>query len=88
MRSRVDINKYLTNELPIQSNKLKKRLFNSGLKNRLCECCKLDKWMDNPIPLELHHIDGNCANNNLSNLAILCPNCHAFTTNYRGKNIS
>jgi predicted HNH restriction endonuclease len=23
----------------------------------------------------------------IENLAILCPNCHAFTDNYRGKNI-
>ena len=36
--------------------------------------------------LELHHIDGNHSNNELSNLTLLCPNCHALTDNYRGKN--
>lgn len=48
---------------------------------------KLSEWMGKPIPLELHHKDGNHYNNDLSNLEILCPNCHAQTDNYRGKNI-
>jgi predicted HNH restriction endonuclease len=40
-----------------------------------------------PIPLELHHKDGNRYNDQLENLILLCPNCHAFTENYRAKNI-
>ena len=39
------------------------------------------------MPLEIHHIDGNHKNNHLENLQILCPNCHALTNNYRGRNI-
>jgi len=31
------------------------------------------------IPLEVHHIDGNCANNRPENLEVLCPNCHSLT---------
>lgn len=31
------------------------------------------------IPTQLNHIDGNPLNNNLSNLEILCPNCHYLT---------
>lgn len=44
------------------------------------------KWRDGPIPIQLHHIDGNRKNNELFNLEILCPNCHALTENYCGKN--
>ena len=44
--------------------------------------------MEQPIPLEVHHIDGDSLNNEMSNLKLLCPNCHAFTDNYRGKNIN
>ena len=29
-----------------------------------------------PSVLEVAHLDGNRANNELANLAILCPNCH------------
>jgi 5-methylcytosine-specific restriction endonuclease McrA len=47
----------------------------------------LSSWLNQPIPLELDHIDGNNQNNQLNNLRLLCPNCHAQTSNYRGKNI-
>ncbi len=43
-------------------------------------------WEGQPIPLELHHMDGDNTNNALPNLQILCPNCHAMTTYYRGSN--
>lgn len=45
----------------------------------------LSGW-EKPLKFELHHIDGNHLNNNINNLAILCPNCHCFTENYGGKN--
>jgi len=34
----------------------------------------------------LHHEDGDNSNNEISNLCYLCPNCHALTDNYRGRN--
>jgi hypothetical protein len=40
---------------------------------------------NNPI-LELHHKDGNHNNNTLENCLLLCPNCHALTDSYCGKN--
>lgn len=51
-----------------------------------CSRCKLEKWNDLPIPLELEHIDGNYTNNNLGNVCLLCPNCHAQTSTYKAKN--
>lgn len=53
-----------------------------------CERCKLSNWFEEPITLELHHIDGDNLNNELQNLQILCPNCHSQTENWRGRNIS
>jgi predicted HNH restriction endonuclease len=53
----------------------------------MCERCKNTTWEGNPIPLELHHINGIHSDNRISNLQILCPNCHALTDNYKGKNI-
>ena len=50
-----------------------------------CEECKRGEWRGQPIALEVHHIDGDRTNNNGHNLQILCPNCHAFTDNYRGR---
>ncbi len=39
------------------------------------------------MPLELDHVNGDPTDNRLENLRILCPNCHALTDNYRGRNI-
>jgi len=70
-----------------QTKKLKDRLFNENIKERKCECCGLTVWNNLPIPLELHHKDGDRTNHKLENLQILCPNCHAQTETFRGKNI-
>jgi len=50
-----------------------------------CERCGLSMWLGKPIPLEIHHVNGNNLDNRLENLQLLCPNCHALTSNYRGK---
>ena len=54
-------------------------------RGKKCEMCLLESWLDNDIPLECHHIDGDRTNNELHNLQLLCPNCHAQTDNYRNK---
>ena len=51
-----------------------------------CEKCGQSTWLDLPIPLEVHHRDGDKLNNEESNLELLCLNCHALTDNFRGKN--
>jgi hypothetical protein len=85
---RKSIEDYITNKIPIQSNKLRKYLLESGTFKHECSSCKLSEWMGNPIPIELDHINGNNQDNSLENLRILCPNCHALTPTYRGKNIA
>lgn len=53
-----------------------------------CEKCGCDgHWQGGEIKLEIDHIDGDNHNNELNNLHYLCPNCHALTDTYRGKNI-
>ena len=79
---------YLEKSIDIQSNKVRKKLLNEGYKEYRCECCGLTEWLNEPIPLELHHKDGNHFNNSLDNFQLLCPNCHAKTSSYRGKNCS
>jgi len=82
---RRSVEDYLNNAGSITSHKLKKRLIEEGLLEARCGSCGLASWLGRPIPLELHHVDGNPRNNALSNLVLLCPNCHALTGNYRGR---
>ena len=55
-----------------------------------CKCAKCGWGQENPythkIPLEIEHIDGNYTNNSEDNLIVLCPNCHALTSTYKGAN--
>lgn len=81
-----DIQDYLSNKCPINSNSLRKRLIKEGLFESRCYNCNLTDWLGKPIPLELEHKDGNHSNNLLSNLTLLCPNCHSLTPTYRGRN--
>ena len=51
-----------------------------------CYTCGINLWCNNPITLELDHIDGNSLNNSPDNLRMLCPNCHSQTPTYKNKN--
>lgn len=59
----------------------------TNLRGYKCEQCLNETWNGDKIPLEIHHKDGNNLNNELNNLQLLCPNCHAQTENWRGKNV-
>lgn len=70
-----------------RSHELKIKLIQDGLKKHECEICGITKWMGKQVPIELDHIDGNHYNNELMNLRIVCPNCHAQQDTNAGKNI-
>lgn len=50
------------------------------------ECGCNGEWRGKILALQLHHKDGDNTNNELNNLTYLCPNCHAITDTYGGKN--
>jgi predicted HNH restriction endonuclease len=64
------------------TTQVKKRLLNNNLKEYRCERCGIDEWMGGRILIELHHMNGDSADNRLDNLQLLCPNCHSQTHNY------
>jgi hypothetical protein len=64
---------------------VKLRLVMAGLKEERCETCGIDRWLDKPLPLELHHANGDGLDNRLENLMLLCPNCHSQTSTWGGR---
>ena len=84
--------KKTTNYLPImeyinstcvKSNVLKEKLIREGYKENKCENCGITTWFGTDIVLELHHKNGNHYDNDLSNLQILCPNCHSIQESHK-----
>lgn len=69
----------------IKASDIRKKIFKEGLKENKCEICGLKEWLNKPIKLQIHHIDGDHLNNELDNIQLLCPNCHSQTDNYAGK---
>jgi len=45
---------------------LKARLLDAGLKQAVCEPCGLAEWRGQALPLELHHINGDGLDNDLT----------------------
>ena len=75
---------FIKYDTPQRTEKFKKQLIQ--LRGHQCECCKNSQWLNLPINLELHHKDGDKSNNELTNLQLLCPNCHSYTDNYGSRN--
>ena len=58
--------------------------------NSSCQICgwnTVNKYTGK-VPLQIHHIDGDCTNNSEENLQLLCPNCHSLTENFGSRNIN
>lgn len=75
----------LENKSYRQTRRIKELLYEFNYKIPKCEKCGIENWCGEKITFDLHHIDGNKYNNRLSNLEILCPNCHSLTDTYKNK---
>jgi hypothetical protein len=65
---------------------LKQRLYDAGLKERVCELCgQNEHWNGAHMSLILDHINGVADDNRLENLRIVCPNCNATLETHCGK---
>jgi hypothetical protein len=77
---------YLVRGRRVNRTHLKGRLVAAGLKEKRCERCGIEEWLGEPLAMALHHVNGEGTDNRLENLMMLCPNCHAQTPNFSGRN--
>lgn len=48
-------------------------------------CGQQPTWNNKPLVLQLDHIDGDSDNNALTNIRLICPNCHTQTDTFGTK---
>lgn len=86
-RRALPLSEVLVANSPYTNNaRLRERLIKAGLKERRCEECGRQRWRNQDLPLALDHVNGDHTDNQLANLRILCPNCHALTDTWCARN--
>lgn len=79
----IDLEKRLAlHDKKMSASKTKEILINHNMKKNCCEICGISEWNGKPLTLQLHHVNGNPADDRIENLQILCPNCHSQTHNF------
>jgi len=64
----LELTDILVDGSPYQSSEIRRFVIKANLKN--------NRWQEKPITIQLHHINGKRNDHRLSNLRMLCPNCH------------
>ena len=53
-------------------------------RGNVCQVCGLDRWLGEPIMLEMHRKNAG-GDYTRDNVLLLCPNCHSTTDTWRNK---
>ena len=86
-KEKYQLNEILIKNSPITQKVLRGYVERHNLLEYKCQTCSCDgHWQNGIISLEIDHINGDNSDNRIENLRYLCPNCHALTETYRGRN--
>lgn len=71
----------------VNGDRLKRYIITLGVMPYLCGSCgQSPRWNGKPLVLQVDHINGDCTDNRLENLRLLCPNCHSQTETFADRN--
>ena len=86
-KEKYDLSEVFCKNSPVTQKVLRGYVERHQVLDYKCVTCGCDgHWQGGEIALEIDHINGDNADNEISNLRYLCPNCHALTETYRGRN--
>jgi len=86
--NKIELKSMLTDNSNYSRSNIKKRLISENILEYKCAKCKIDGiWNNEPLSLQLDHINGIRNDNRLENLRLLCPNCHSQTPTFGSKNL-
>jgi hypothetical protein len=89
MRRKIDLSAVLVANSTYARHALRWRLIEEHvLDYKWATCGNPGKWHGKDLSLHLDHVNGVFNDNRIGNLRFLCPNCHAQTDTYAGKNIT
>jgi hypothetical protein len=83
---RTPLSEILVEHSTFSRGHLKQRLYDEGVKARVCEQCgQGEEWRGRRMGLILDHINGVADDHRLENLQIVCPNCAATLETHCGR---
>jgi Zn finger protein HypA/HybF involved in hydrogenase expression len=86
-KKKIPLEKILVKNSNYSRSSLKRRIIKNDLLKYECSLClNSGVWNNQPLTLQLDHINGINNDHRLENLRFLCPNCHSQTSNFAGKN--
>jgi len=71
----------------VNRTSLKRRMIREGVLAFRRASCGIDSWCDQPLSLELDHINGDARDYRIGTLRLLCPNCYGRTETYSDRNL-
>jgi hypothetical protein len=70
----------------VRHERLRRALDEAGVPYECVRCANSGSWQGERLTLQIDHVNGDWRDNRRENLRYLCPNCHAVTGTWCGRN--